>query len=63
MPLIVYGAASKLDLVVSGDTVARALKDMGYSYKRPTKTVPARAPTKDGKAARFQALIEEIKTI
>ena len=63
VPLIVYDAASKLDLVASGDTVTRALKDMGYSYKRPSKTVPARAPTKHEKAERVQAMIEEIKGI
>ena len=63
MPLIVYDAASKLNLSVSGDTVTRALNDMGYSYKRPTKTVPARAPTKKEKAERIQSMIEEIKGI
>ena len=63
VPLIVYDAASKLNLSVSGDTVTRALNDMGYSYKRPTKTVPARAPTKKEKAERIQSMIEEIKDI
>ena len=63
VPLIVYDAASKLNLLVSGDTVTRALKAMGYSYKRPTKTVPARAPTKDEKAERIQSMIEGIKDI
>ena len=43
VPLIVHDARLKLGLSVSGDTVTRALKDMGYSYKRPAKTVPARA--------------------
>jgi hypothetical protein len=61
--LIVYDAASKLDLLASGDTVTRALKEMGYSYKRPTKTVPARDPTKHEKAERVQVMIEEIKGI
>jgi len=63
VPLIVYDAASKLDLSVSGDTVTRALKVMGYSCKRPTKTVPARAPTKNEKAEMVQAMIEKIKGI
>lgn len=49
VPLIVYDAASSLGLSVSGDTVTRALNDMGYSYKRPSKTVPARAPDKKNK--------------
>ncbi|MCK5488214.1 MAG: IS630 family transposase [Desulfobacterales bacterium] len=63
VPLIVYDAASKIGLAVSGDTVTRALNAMGYSYKRPTKTVPARAPTKSEKAEKVQAMMEEIKAI
>jgi len=63
VPLIVYDAASKLDLSVSGDTVTRALNDMGYSYKRPSKTVPARAPDKKEKAKQVYAMIEKIKDI
>ncbi len=63
VPLIVCDAASKLDLSVSGDTVTRALKVMGYSYKRPSKTVPARAPAKNEKAEMVQTMIEGIKGI
>ena len=63
VPLIVHDAASKLGLSVSGDTVTRVLKVMGYSYKRPTKIVPARAPTKDEKAEMIQTMIEGIKGI
>jgi len=61
VPLIVHDAALKLGLSVSGDTVTRALKAMGYSYKRPTKTVPARAPDKKEKAERVKSIVEEIK--
>ncbi|MBF0278119.1 MAG: IS630 family transposase [SAR324 cluster bacterium] len=63
VPLIVYDAASKLDLNVSGDTVIRALNSMGYSYKRPTKTVPIRAPDKKEKAEKVQSMIAGIKEI
>jgi len=63
VPLIVHDAASKLNLSVSGDTVTRALHAMGYSYKRPSKAVPARAPDKKEKAERIQAMIKEIKGI
>ena len=63
MPLIVYDAASKLGLSVSGDTVTRALNAMGYSYKRPTKTVPARAPDKKDKAKRIKSMLKEIKCL
>ena len=63
VPLIVYDAATKLNLSVSNDTVIRALNSMGYSYKRPAKTVPARAPTKEEKAKRIQSMIEGIKAV
>jgi len=63
VPLIVYDAATKLNLSVSNDTVIRALNSMGYSYKRPAKTVPARAPTKEEKVKRIQSMIEGIKAI
>lgn len=63
VPLIVHDAASKLGLSVSGDTVTRALNAMGYSYKRPSKAVPARAPDKKEKAERVKSMVEEIKTI
>ncbi len=58
-----HDAALKLDLSVSGDTVTRALKAMGYSYKRPTKTVSARAPDKKEKTERVKVMVEEIKGI
>jgi transposase len=63
VPLIVYDAASKLGLNVSSDTVTRALNSLGYSYKRPTKTVPARAPTKEEKAEHVQNMIKGIKEV
>ena len=61
VPLIAHDAKQKLGLSVSSDTVIRALKDMGYSYKRPAKTVPARAPDKNEKAAMVKSMIEGIK--
>jgi transposase len=63
VPLIVHDVASKLNLTVSGMTVTRALNFMGYSYKRPTKTVPVKAPSKEEKTAKIQSMIEEIKGI
>lgn len=63
VPLIVHDAALKLGISVSGDTVTRALNALGYSYKRPTKTVPARALDKKEKAERVQAMVEEINGI
>ena len=63
VPLIVYDAETKLNLSVSGDTVTRALNAMGYTYKRPSKTVPARAPNKKEKRERVQSMVEEIKAM
>jgi transposase len=63
VPLIVHDVALKIGLSVSGDTVTRALNDMGYSYKRPTKAVPARAPNKKEKAERVQSMVDEIKDL
>ena len=63
VPLIVHDVATKLNLSVSGMTVTRTLNAMGYSYKRPSKTVPIRAPSKEEKAEKIQSMIEEIKTV
>jgi len=46
---------------VSEDTIQRALKDAGFSYKRPKKGVPLTAPSKEEKKTRVLAIIEEIK--
>jgi transposase len=45
----------------SGDTMQRALKDAGFSYKRPKKSVPSCAPSKEEKRQRVLELIEEIR--
>ena len=63
VPLIVHDIKVRLSLTVSSDTVTRALKDMGYSYKRPTKTVPVRAPDKQEKAQKIQSMVKEIKAL
>ena len=63
VPLIKHDAALKLGLYVGNDTVTRALNALGYSYKRPTKTVPARAPSKKEKTEKIELMIKEIKSI
>jgi transposase len=47
---------------VSEDTVARALKEAGYSYRRVKKCVHLHAPTREEKKQRVIELIEEIKS-
>lgn len=63
IPLIVYDVKQKLNATVSSDTVTRALNSMGYSYKRPSKTVPARAPSKDEKKQAVNSMLMEIKSL
>ena len=47
----------------SFDTIERALHDAGYVYKRPRKTVPEKAPSKEEKKATVLSIIEDIKQI
>jgi len=63
VPLITYHANKQLGLDVSRDTVVRALKEMGYSYKRPSKTVPGTAPSAEEKRSAVRQMAEEIKKL
>ena len=47
----------------SNDTIERALHDAGYVYKRPRKTVPENAPSKEEKKATVLSIINEINGI
>ena len=49
-------------MTISVDTVKRALKKMGYSFKRPTKAVPADTLTEEEKRTAVQDLITEIES-
>ena len=59
--LIIDSFLKKTQVIVSEDTVQRALKTAGYSYKKPKKTVPLRAPNKEAKKYRVLEMIAEIK--
>ncbi|VEN74474.1 conserved hypothetical protein [Candidatus Desulfarcum epimagneticum] len=61
--LIAFEIKKSLKLKVSGDTVKRALKNLGYSYKRPSKSPPAKAPSREEKVARINKMVEKIKSI
>jgi transposase len=52
---------SKKQLAVKEDTVRRALKKMGWVYKRFAKAVPKNAPSKEEKSQKIQQLVETIK--
>ncbi len=45
---------------LSRDTIERALKRLGYSYRRAKKVVPSSAPSKEEKKKRVLELVEEI---
>jgi len=63
VPLIAYDATKKLGITISKDTVIRALKDMGYTYKRPSKTVPGTAPSRQEKQLTIRKMVDEIKDL
>jgi len=60
VPLIKYHIETKCKLKISEDTVQRALQDLGYSYKRPSKMVSPKAPSADEKRAAIKKMIEGI---
>ena len=62
-PLIAYDIKKCLKISVSNDTVKRALKNIGYSYKRPSKIPSAKAPSREEKAAAISRMVEKIKEI
>ena len=47
IPLITFEVNKRLGLNASSKTVTRALKDMDYVYKHPSKTTPGHAPGKE----------------
>jgi hypothetical protein len=47
-------------LKISEDSVGRALKEGGYSFKRAKLTTPTQAPSHDEKLAKVQAIAAEI---
>jgi len=63
VPLITFEVNKSVNANVSQKTVTRALTDMGYVYKRPSKTVPGNAPDKEGKRESIKAMVQEILKI
>lgn len=47
-------------LRVSHDTVSRAMKELGYSYKKPQKSPSINAPSKEDKIKKVKAVISYI---
>ena len=46
---------------ISEDTAERALKGAGFSYKRPKKSMPFTAPSKEETLLRVNTVLREIK--
>ena len=63
VPLIAFDVSQNLSGPVSTGTVTRALKEMGYTYKRPSKTVPAETMTREEKETAIMGILDEIKDI
>jgi len=60
VPLITFDVNKNLGINASSKTVTRALKNMGYVYKRPSKTIPGHAPNKEEKQEAVKAMVQEI---
>ncbi len=63
VPLITYEVNKSLNLNASSKTVTRALKNMGYVYKRPSKKIPGHAPSKEEKQDTIKKMVREILKI
>lgn len=63
IPLLTHEVNNNLNIDTSTKTVTRALKDMGYVYKRPSKTVPGHAPDKKEKQEAVKTMVQKILKI
>ncbi len=63
VPLIAHDIKESLNISASNDTVIRALKNMGYTYKRPSKKVPPNAPTREEKVKSIKKMIGKIEEL
>jgi transposase len=63
VPLITFEVNKTLAIKASSKTVTRALKDMDYVYKRPSRTVPGHAPTREEKQNAVKKMVQEILKI
>jgi len=58
--LLSHHLKSKENIDAGKDTVNRALKDMGFTYKRSAAGVSKKAPGKEEKLKRIKEIVEEI---
>lgn len=58
---IIESFRKESNIEVSHDTVTRAMKSLGYSYKKPQKSPSIRAPSKEDKKLKVNSIIDLIK--
>ena len=63
VPLIVNYLEKHASIKASRDTVVRALKDLNYTYKRPSKQPPQNAPSRKEKISILNEMISQIKEL
>jgi len=63
IPLIRHYLQASHGLKVSKDTITRGLKNLGYSYKRPSQTVPPQAPSAEEKKEAKIKMINDIEKL
>ncbi len=63
VPLIAHYLKQSKGIVVSNDTIERALKDCGFTYKRPSKSVSPKAPDREAKKAAVGKIVWEIQEL
>lgn len=63
VPLIAHHLQESHGITASDDTIERALKDCGYTYKRPSKSVSPKAPDKEAKKAAVEKIVLEIQEL
>jgi len=63
VPLIIHDIKINRNIPVSRDTVLRSLKDLGYTYKRPSKGPPCRAPSRQEKIDAVEEIMGNVKAI
>lgn len=63
IPLLRHHLKIADGIEISEDTLTRCLKDLGYRYKRPAKTVREKAPGREEKEAGLEKMLAEIKAL
>lgn len=63
IPLILHHLKTACQIDTGKHTVIRGLNDLGYSYKRPSKTVSPKAPSSEEKKEAVKTMIESMEKL